>query len=169
MVVLARQLYVDGARISDILARTGFSLGTLYYWLDGGSQDGGPRLPPIPRRRKVMGKRRRALKTDRVSLVARLWRTAERQVRDIGDRLALNQQEPGDRERDARMLAVLVKTLRELSTFDETNPMQTDADDDDPVPQDMDEFRAELARRIEAFVRAETDGEVPGAAEGAVD
>ncbi len=153
MVTLARQLYVDGVKVSDILARTGFSRGMLYFWIDGGGQDGG--LTPIPRRHKVLRKRRR-LTGDRVSVVARLWRTAEQQVHDIEERLALDRQEPSDRERDARMLAVLVKTLRELCAFDETNPMRTDAEDDDPVPEDIEEFRAELARRIEAFVAAET-------------
>ena len=84
-VTLARQMYIDGARIPDIMAATGLSRGTIYFWLDGGPLiDGRRQLPPLRRRRNVLGKRRRGmLKADRISLVARLWRTAERQVRDI--------------------------------------------------------------------------------------
>ncbi len=61
-----------------------------------------------------MAKRRKPLSGSPVSLIARLWRTAERQVRDIEDRLRLNQQPADERERDARMLAVIVKTVRDL-------------------------------------------------------
>ena len=43
---------------------------------------------------------------------------AEAQVRDIEERLAHHQQQPDDRERDARTLAVLVKTMRELAALD---------------------------------------------------
>jgi hypothetical protein len=154
-IALARQLYIDGEKISVILARTGMSLGTLYYWLDGGPVENGvPRLPPIPRRRSVLGKRRRPLKGSRVSLVKRIWRTAERQVRDIEARVARNLQDPGERERDARVLAVLARTLRELAAFDVDKDNNGGADktaDDDDVPQDMDELRRALACRLEAL------------------
>ena len=94
---------------------------------------------------------------DRVAIVRRLWRTAEAQVRDIEGRLRQDQQQPDERERDARMLAVLVKTLRELSALDEfQGATPTTAGDDDEVPRDIDEFRRELARRIDAFVAART-------------
>src|SRR4029077_2230047 len=112
MIALARQRYLEGVSVSKILGETGMSLGTLYLWLDGGPENDA-RLPPIQRRRVVMGKRRKPL-TGRVSLVNRLWRTAERQVCDIEDRLRLNQQQPEERERDARVLAIMVKTLRDL-------------------------------------------------------
>lgn len=157
----ARQLYAEGIPVARILGETGLSLGSLYYWLDGGGGEGDPRLPPVPRRRIVLGKRRKALKGSRVSLVARLWRTAERQVRDIEARLALAQQEPADRERDARVMAVLVKTLRELTQFDER--ANETAQDDDDGPRDIDEFRRDLARRMEEFVRERSAERVPGA------
>ena len=84
-------------------------------------------LEPLPRRstgktrgnEKPPGTRRRRLSGDRVALVGRLWRTAEAQVRDIEERLARHQQQPDERERDARTLAVLVKTMRELSALDD--------------------------------------------------
>ncbi len=157
-----RQRYADGVTVSRVLAEFDVSLGTLYFWLDGGPAEGGPRLPPVPRRRVVLGKRRRPLKTSRVSLVARLWRTAERQVRDIEDRLARNQQEPSERERDARMLAIMVKTLRELSTLDALDAAAggetPGAGEDNDLPRDIDEFRRDLVRKIEAIVARRDSG-----------
>jgi hypothetical protein len=95
------------------------SLGTLYYWLDGGPQEAGhPLFPPLARRRSVVGKRRKPLSADRVSLMHRLMRTTERQVRDIEQRLARPGASSPERERDVRMLGALVRTLRDLTTFD---------------------------------------------------
>ena len=50
----ARALYRDGARVRDISAATGMSVGALYYHLDGHSLPG---LAParLPRRREVEG------------------------------------------------------------------------------------------------------------------
>jgi hypothetical protein len=87
-------------------------------------------------------------------------------VREIEDRMRARASggeagEPAERERDARMLAVLVKTLRELAALDESHKdaaraVQADPTDDDPVPRDIDEFRRELARRIQAFVGSDS-------------
>src|SRR4029077_2281472 len=127
---------------------TGMSLGTLYLWLDGGPENDA-RLPPIQRRRVVMGKRRKPL-TGRVSLVNRLWRPAERQVCDIEDRLRLNQQQPEERERDARVLAIMVKTLRDLRALraadEEASP------ENDAGPDTLDDSRRSLARKIDGIV-----------------
>lgn len=155
-IVLARELYSEGLPVSRILARTGLSHGTFYLWLDGGPDDGaGPRLPPLPRRRNVLGKRRRPLQGQRVSLVARLWRTAERQVRDIETRLAKNLQEPAERERDARVFAVMVKTLRDLVALDEADDDAKDTarHDDEPEFRNIDELRRELSRRVDILRR----------------
>lgn len=114
----ARAMYGEGFTVARILAATDMALGTLYGWLDGGpAENGAPLLPPIPRRRAVAGKRRAPLAADRVSVAARLWRTAERQARDIEERLARPGAASPERERDVRMLALLVRTLRELSAF----------------------------------------------------
>jgi hypothetical protein len=65
---------------------------------------------------------------------------------------------PRELERDARALAALTRTLRELNGLlsQRQPPAAADADDD-PVPEDIDEFRLELARRIHAFVDASKD------------
>jgi len=115
----ARSMYTQGFTVSRILAACGMAYGTLYYWLDGGPrEESGPLYPPIARRRQVVGKRRRPLDADRVSLAARLWRTAERQTRDIEERLSRPGRASAERERDIRMLGTLVRTLRDLSGFD---------------------------------------------------
>lgn len=145
-IALARQRYVEKAPVATILAETKMSLGTLYLWLDGGPESE-PRLPPIPRRRSVL-KRRQHLAASQVSLVARLWRTAERQVRDIEDRVRLQLQEPEERERDARVLAILVKTLRELRALQDAEEEES-AENDDIT---LDDFRRNLARKIDAII-----------------
>jgi hypothetical protein len=141
----AREWYAQGFTVSRILARYDMALGTLYYWLDGGpliapttdksavgGENGTSLLPPIPRRRVVVGKRRKPLKADRVSLTARLWRTAERQARDIEERLARPAGASPERERDVRMLAMLTRTLRDLSAFDAYGDAGPSHPDDTP-------------------------------------
>jgi hypothetical protein len=159
----ARDMYGHGFTVSRILAACDMALGTLYYWLDGGA-----------RRKQVIGKRRRPLETSRVSLAARLWRTAEGQVRDIEERLSRPCGSAVERERDVRMLSILVRSLRDLALFDPGAPAQGPTHaapvDDDPVPEDMDEFRNELARRIRGFLaqrQAQRAAEAAGDAAGA--
>lgn len=156
--------YAGGTAVHRIVGAHEITLAELYYCVGGCDDGDGPRLAPIPRRRIVLGRKSRQLKTSRLSLVSRLWRTAERQVRDIEGRLAVALQEPVERERDVRVLAVLVKTLRELSAFDAAAAAAAPTDvpqNDDRGPADIDEFRRELARRMEAIVARRKSG-VPG-------
>lgn len=150
MIVLARQRYTEGAAVSKILVEASMSLGTLYLWLDGGPSDehGALRFPAIPRRRVVMAKRRKPLTGGRVSLVNRLWRTAERQVRDVESRMCVDQ-EPEQRDRDARLLAVLVKTVRELRTLDTA---EQEVSENEREPDNLDDFRRDLARKIDGII-----------------
>lgn len=60
-------------------------------------------------------------------------------------------------ERSARTLAAVARTLQEMAalTKPEAEVMPPDdADDDDPIPRDINEFRRELARRIRNFIEA---------------
>lgn len=156
-----REDYRDGVAVAVILERYDVLVGTLYYWLDGGPLvEDDRRLAPIPRRREAPAKRARALRGDRKSLIARLWRTAERQVCDIETRLSSNEQASADRERDARSLAVLVRTLRELSKFDAARE-QPACEDDDLGARDIDEFRRDLARRMDALVQGRAGHRLP--------
>ena len=108
-----------------------------------------------PRKRRTASTARvRKLSGDRAALVKRMWRAADTQVREIENRLLRDAPEPLERERDARVLAVLAKTLRELSALDETREDKQTVTpvDDDAVPRDMGELRRSLARKLEALV-----------------
>ena len=152
----ACSMYEQGFTVSRILAACDMALGTLYYWLGGGPrEEGGPLYPPISRRRQVVGKRRRPLQTSRVSLAARLWRTAEGQVRDIEERLSRPCASAVEREREVRMLGLLVRTMRDLSVFDPGTPGEAPQENDDGMPKSIEEFRVELARRLHGLIAAE--------------
>lgn len=131
----ARAMYAEGFTVSRILAACDMSLGTLYYWLGGGPRDeqGAPLLPPLARRRVVVGKRRKPFAASRVSLLARLYRTAERQVFEIEQRLAVPGAATPERERDVRMLASLTRTLRDLSGFSAGEPAPESAAGEDAL------------------------------------
>jgi hypothetical protein len=101
-----------------------------------------------------------------------MWRTAERQVEEIEDRLAVAGLELAERESNARTLAVVAKTLRDLSAVDESEKSRKgkqqpsdDDSDDDAIPRDIDEFREELARRINALVDRRTGSGGGGASQ----
>ncbi len=112
-------------------------------------------LPPIPRRRAVLGKRRKPLAASTASLLARLTRTAERAALDIEQRLARPAAATPERERDLRMLASLVQSLRGLVALSPAGDAGAARKDEDDLPEDMDAFRERLARRIHALVDAE--------------
>lgn len=102
---------------------------------------------------------------------ARVQAMVEREL-DAVERVlaALSADDPGEGERSARTLASLARTLRELSAMSGAEPTaETASDDDDAIPRDLDEFRRELARRIEAFVGERPDGGVPDDADGALE
>jgi hypothetical protein len=162
----ARQMYLDRIPVRVILAETGFSHDRLYFWLDGGPQSDGSRLlAPLPRRHIVVRKSSRA--ATRVALVTRLMRATEMQVHEIEQRLGTETAEPTSRERDARMLAIMAKTMRDLIALDTQNsadtgegkPAQTD---DEFIPQDVDELRRELARRVDQLRQRRAAGGTAG-------
>ncbi len=171
VVALVRRRYAEGAFVKTIIAESGIkNLNIIYRCVAGLYPDGsGVKPAPIPQRRQGVRVRHRL--GSRAALVARMWRTAERQVEEIEDRLAVAGLELAERESNARTLAIVAKTLRELAAVDEAEqPRQgkkqpSDDDiDDDPVPRDIDEFRRELARRINALVDSRTGSGGNGAA-----
>jgi len=174
IIVAVRRDYAEGAKpVAAIRAEYEITNNQLYACLDGIAAAATHQLPPLPRRSSgLVGKALRHRRQDnRTAMVRRLWRAAEAQVRDIEVRLMRTELEPAARERDARALAVLVKTLRELTALDPQQPnpktaapAEGDADDD-AIPRDMDEFRRELARRMDAFVDARLGRGVPGDAD----
>jgi hypothetical protein len=170
VVALVRRRYAEGAPVKAIVAETGIkNLTVLYRCIAGVYPDGsGVKPAPIPQRRPGVHVRHR--KGSRGALVARMWRTAELQVEEIEDRLAVAGLAVAERESNARTLAIVAKTLRELAAVDDAEQpgkekkQAPDHDiDDDPVPRDIDEFRRELARRINALIDSRTDAGSAGA------
>jgi hypothetical protein len=66
---------------------------------------------------------------------------------------------PIDAERTARTLSVLTETLAKLRRLRLGGAPQSGSIDDDDMPADIDAFRLDLARRIEAFVASRSDDE----------
>jgi hypothetical protein len=97
--------------------------------------------------RRVMSDTRQEIQTARASLTARLWRAAEMQAAEIEERLAQGSRPIGESERDARVLAVLAKTLRELSSAS-LIPDEEEKDDEDATPDEVETLREALAQRL---------------------
>lgn len=114
-------------------------------------------LPLAPR--TTTGTRRPA----RARLVSRLWKTAEGQVAEIEARLLAMRDDPQVLERDAKTLAIIARTLRDLVALDvETKPTSrkdhADATTNSDAPRDLATFRAELARKLDEL-RGERAGD----------
>jgi hypothetical protein len=97
----------------------------------------------------------------REALAVRVQRVVERELDAIDSILSvLGAADSAEAERSARTLASLARALKEVMRL--AAPEQaSDPDEDDPMPRDLDEFRRELARRIEALA-AEAEGQAPG-------
>jgi hypothetical protein len=65
-------------------------------------------------------------------------------------------QNSADAERTARTLSSLAETLQKLQRL-QCTPPETEFKDDDDMPADIDEFRNELARRIDEMVESWSD------------
>ena len=158
----ARQMYIDRVPVRTILADCRLNLDQLYEWLDGGPDlDGSAMLPPIPRRHIIVRKASRA--HTRVAMVERMMRATEAHLHGIEQRLASAGYDPGDSERDARAMAVLARTIRDLTALDESSRKPTNESkqaNDNTVPLDVDELRRSLSRKLGALV-AEQQGTLP--------
>lgn len=151
----------------------------------GQSSTKGPAMPPeastaatLPQDAASGEARRPPFSRKRV--VSRLWRTAERQVAEIETRMRGLGDDPQALERDAKTLAIIAKTVRDLVAIDseageqarskENNathgsknarPDPKAAGDDDLGPRDIEGFRAELARRLDELRREREGGGTP--------
>jgi hypothetical protein len=76
-------------------------------------------------------------------------------VETLRAQLKREPQSPQDAERTARTLSSLTETLQKLQRLQCAFPQSGSYDDD--LPADIDEFRRELARRIETFVTSRAD------------
>jgi hypothetical protein len=113
-----------------------------------------------------MAKRTRASTRPRPNLplpppgntILRLRRAVLEELRAVEAMRAKLKRNPVDAERTARTLSSLTETLQKLQRLQCTLP-ETELKDDDDMPADIDEFRNELARRINAFVDSRTGGD----------
>jgi hypothetical protein len=102
----------------------------------------------------------------RLAMALRIQRVVECEMDAMERILAVIR--PSDQieaEHGARTLAGISRALREIKALTEPEAVTPPDDtDDDPVPLDIDEFRNELARRINEFVDAERklEGETDG-------
>lgn len=124
---------------------------------------------PRPDRRDRLPSRRQ--------IIARLWRSAERQVAEIELRMSRLDNDQQALEREAKTLAIIAKTVRDLVAIDGEAAIATRSrakgaypnngktvlrdegagEGAEPV-RDIDSFRAELARRLDEL-RSERRGE----------
>jgi hypothetical protein len=106
-----------------------------------------------------------ALAAQRAAVAVRILEAVEIEL-DAVQRV-LEVLDPGDKdeaERTARTLASLARTLREAAALNQPEEAASHDDpDDDPVPGDIDEFRRELARRLQGLVDLERARESEGA------
>jgi hypothetical protein len=75
-------------------------------------------------------------------------------------RLAAGPHHPREMEQAGRALGALTRTLRELNALLSQHNAGAGAAFDDDMPEDMDAFREELARRIEVFMESRADDDV---------
>jgi len=100
----------------------------------------------------------------RKAVVGQLWRAAKRQIDTHEEHLADLPKGTTASEADAKALAVLARTVRELVAIDEPQAARKDKHTDDPSAADdlrhVAQLRQDLARRLEALV-AQDAGENP--------
>jgi hypothetical protein len=111
----------------------------------------GEATPPTPRRTSASHVR---LAPGRKRLIGRLWQSAERQVAEVEQRLAQGQERAGGLEQDAKTLAIVTRTVRDLLAIDEAAKPEKPAGDQprEPAIRNRSEFRAELAQRLEGLL-----------------
>lgn len=109
---------------------------------------------------------------NRKRVVSQLWRAAKRQLDAHEEHLADLPKGSAASEADAKALATLARTVRELVAIDEPASGRKDKQTDDLSAADglrhVAQLREDLARRLEALVAAETGEASEGAgADGA--
>jgi hypothetical protein len=112
-------------------------------------EDDAPALPAAKGRR---------LPVNRKAVVTKLWRAAKRQLEAHEAHLDELPKGAAASESDAKALAVLARTVRELVALEGTTASQEAKPDDDLSPAGLRhaaELREELARRLEALAAEE--------------
>lgn len=138
----ARRLYEGTAlTCADVARLSGLTIGALRYHADRGAWRRGGAQKQAPIRIDALRER-----------IDREIAAAEAQLDHAGEASSVAF------EKTARTLASLVKTLRELWKFDEERARAARAEPEDDGVADLDEFRRELARRLDRL-RAQFEAE----------
>lgn len=108
----------------------------------------------------------KAKPTSRKAVVSQLWRAAKRQLDTHEEHLADLPKGATATEADAKALATLARTVRELVAIEEPQPMRREKQADELSPAEglrhVAQLRQELARRLEALAAAEEGGTAAG-------
>jgi hypothetical protein len=107
-----------------------------------------PALPAEVTGEPVSAQRRIAI-AERIQGVVERHLAAVERVLDV-----LGPSDQAEAERNSRTLAGLARTLREVAALNQPEQAPPDEAEDDSIPSDIDEFRRELARRINALIDA---------------
>jgi hypothetical protein len=114
--------------------------------------DDAPALPAARPKRLSVGRK---------AVVTKLWRAAQRQLDAHEARLGELPQGAAASEADAKALAVLARTVRELVALEATTAGREDKSNDELSPaaglRHVAELRKELARRLEVLAAEEAD------------
>ncbi|HEV2513393.1 hypothetical protein [Bosea sp. (in: a-proteobacteria)] len=115
-------------------------------------------------------KRKPARSGGRKAVIGKLWKAAQTQLEAHEAHLAELPAGTAASETDAKTLATLARTVRELVALDSAAAGEGGKADDDPSPAEglrrVDELRRELARRMERLIADHAGEAVPQAAAG---
>ncbi|TAJ34230.1 hypothetical protein [Bosea sp. (in: a-proteobacteria)] len=110
----------------------------------------------------------RTVPVNRKRVVSQLWRAAKRQLDAHEEHLSDMPKGAAASEADAKALATLARTVRELVAIDEPAPGRKDKQTDDLSAADglrhVAELRKELARRLEVLAAREAGAAAPAIA-----
>ncbi len=144
--------------VAEVAAHAGVAVPTLLRWvtLNGWTRRRRGRRPAPPAAAPAATPRdpapAPAPAAARRRLVARIWAAADAQMADVERRMRAAG-EGGTDERDARITAVLVRTVRDLVALDGELESGAAKDDERPDGVTPDALRDELVRRLEARLR----------------
>jgi AcrR family transcriptional regulator len=146
--------------VADVAERAGVAVPTLMRWVTvhgwarrrRGRPPAAPVSPPVRLADEHPREPDPATPAGRRRLVARIWAAADAQMADVERRMRAAG-EGGADERDARITAVLVRTVRDLVALDGELQGEAAKDDERQTSVTPDGLRDELVRRLEARLR----------------
>jgi hypothetical protein len=119
---------------------------------------------------KPVAKRKRTPRGGRTAVISKLWKAAQTQLASHEAHLAELPAGTAASEADAKTLATLARTVRELVALDSAAAGEGGQSEDDPSPAEglrrVAELRRELARRMERLIADHAGEAIPRAVAG---